>query len=803
MKRVGSLLIGLLWIQMYGWAQLDPEPAFDWIDANNINGRINSNGALFYDFENGQFSANGGPSTIRAMGLWIAGLNPAANLKGAIQIQNEDGKTDFWPGPLSVDGTISDPDFNGVWKVSRTDITAHLEAWNAAQQAGETLDPATIPVSILAWPGRGNPFFADQNDFDIPESPQGLATFWDQNADGIYDPVAGDYPYLPVSGADFPVLPDQMLWTVFNDVADVHSQSQMMPAKLEVQLTAFAYDCAEEDILNNTVFLHYKIIHRDIEPLDSLFYGVFTDLDIGCPDDDYFGSIPGLRTFYAYNADNEDDTCEDFVSFGENPPVQAVTFLRGPIAPDLNDAGNGVYVPVNQDDPALSLPTQPVEFYDFLSGTGLDGLPMENDGVFYVDNPNLNTGWSEYTADNAPGDRKGLAAFNPLAMPPGAVNEFVVALTYYDKPGASHLENVQEVYANSWKLFSVMEEGFEFPCDIVACDNCVWPGDTNSDGLVSNLDILPIGLGYGEAGPERENASLDWLAQQAPDWEQSLAGGTNYKFIDADGNGLLEFADAQVVDANFGLYYEEEDVPPVVNPGLDFYLIPSVDTLEEGEEVTVEIVLGTEGQPIEDLYGLAFSITYDSDYLAFSGSSFEGGWIGEGDELLLLARDVPQIGQVQFGLSRIDHTNITGQGIIGSFSLTVKDDIMGRNSSLETLLQFVNIYGVSEDETELDLGGKDLQLVLTSPDIVNSAIEHAQNPIRLYPNPAKASLNVELPEVEDADIQIFDTMGKMVIRQPIDAKTMTIPTDQLRPGLYLLKVQLKETSWRRKFLVLW
>ena len=46
-------------------------------------------------------------------------------------------------------------------------------------------------------------------------------------------------------------------------------------------------------------------------------------------------------------------------------------------------------------------------------------------------------------------------------------------------------------------------------------DACVWPGDADNDGVANNQDLLAIGLAYGNSGPIRSNASLNWNPQPA------------------------------------------------------------------------------------------------------------------------------------------------------------------------------------------------------------------------------------------------------------------------------------------------
>ncbi|MEM9261048.1 MAG: Ig-like domain-containing protein, partial [Bacteroidota bacterium] len=83
--------------------------------------------------------------------------------------------------------------------------------------------------------------------------------------------------------------------------------------------------------------------------------------------------------------------------------------------------------------------------------------------------------------------------------------------------------------------------------------DCVWPGDTNNDGVVDVSDLLPIGLAMGKSGSPR--LSLEpggWSAQDGEDWGSEL-NGFDLKHIDANGDQIISSLDTQVVMANLGL----------------------------------------------------------------------------------------------------------------------------------------------------------------------------------------------------------------------------------------------------------
>lgn len=74
----------------------------------------------------------------------------------------------------------------------------------------------------------------------------------------------------------------------------------------------------------------------------------------------------------------------------------------------------------------------------------------------------------------------------------------------------------------------------------------VWPGDTNDDGIVDARDLLPIGIYFGLEGPSRSAASLDWQAQEVPDWDDNRAARA-----DTDGNGRVDAEDVRALVENW------------------------------------------------------------------------------------------------------------------------------------------------------------------------------------------------------------------------------------------------------------
>lgn len=446
---------------------------------NNVRARLTTGGDIWWSGSEGRYivpkPAPGGPevSSIYAAGLWLGGRDPGGNLKiAAQQYGRASGNFDYYPGPLFEGdptypgGALSDPrrgtigpDTCAHWDkffvVSGENIAAHVRAWRLAQSEGETsLDPATIPDDILGWPARGNRFFADIHQFHLPETIQGLGGFWDQDFDGIYEPHEGDYPIVEVRGcfaAEPQSSPDEMIFWIFNDAGNAHRESgSPLALQMEIQVQAFAY--ATNNDLNNTTFQRYKLINRAIERLDSTYFGIWVDADLGCYTDDYIGCDVDRSLAYYYNADAVDGTngclCDQGLnSYCDEVPILGIDYFRGPLNEFGEELGMSSFTYFN-GPPVIGLPESgtrdpgtPQEYYNYLSGRWRDGSPLTYGGSGYMsggpvttyafpDPPGDLEGWSMCSENSIVGDRRTVQASGPFTLQPGAVNELIIGVVW-------------------------------------------------------------------------------------------------------------------------------------------------------------------------------------------------------------------------------------------------------------------------------------------------------------------------------------------------------------------------------------
>ena len=445
---------------------------------NNVRARLMTGGDVWWDLRDGKYivpkvepgSGALEVSSIFAGAVWLGGFDPVGNLKVAAQTYRSQTRNDYWPGPLDEEGQTRRAEcikWDRFWRVLGSSISAHIRAFNEAEAAGVPYEADQIPSDVLGWPSVGNPYFRDLNGFELPETSQGLAGFYDADGNGIYDPTGGDYPIIEIRGCPDPQYPDEMVFWIYNDNGGVHTRSNGFPIQMEIQVQAFAY--ATNDEINDMTFQRYKLINRATQDITQTYFAMWVDADLGCYADDYIGCDTLRSLMYVYNEDAVDGLsgcdCAGVPTYCTNIPILGIDYFRGPIDPDDSIR---VFDPITEDSifikreigmssfvyhnnsgvgnppPATTDPNTAIEFYRYLSGFWRDGTPVtygsdgynvgSEDFVKYTfpSSPSSNapTAWSMCSAGLDFGDRRTIQASGPFRLEPGAVNELIIGVVW-------------------------------------------------------------------------------------------------------------------------------------------------------------------------------------------------------------------------------------------------------------------------------------------------------------------------------------------------------------------------------------
>jgi len=387
---------------------------------NDVRTRILTDGDMWWDLTSAKYEIPKGSGSMAqfAGSLWFGGYHNGT-LRVSAMTYRQNG-VDFWPGPLNpatVDVDVATcQQYDKHFTFFRTDVDNFYAYW--AQHA--SADPNT-PSWIKDYPGT----------YDYPgysvSAPPGqsipinyLAPYYDNNGDGFYNFADGDYPAYNVKGINTArgscvrrLFGDETIFWVFNDKGNKHGETGSTQS-IGVEIRAQAFEFSTGDELNQMSFYNYEIINWSTDKLDSTYFTVWDDCDLGNYQDDYIGCDVKRGLGYQYNGDNFDEDGSGITGYHDKLPAIGCDFFQGPYA-DVGDHidndrdscvdctwkigsdGKPDYhvTPIsdnvlpeqiimsrftyytNTSDPQTGNPSAtPIQYYNFMSGRWRNGTPM-------------------------------------------------------------------------------------------------------------------------------------------------------------------------------------------------------------------------------------------------------------------------------------------------------------------------------------------------------------------------------------------------------------------------------------------
>lgn len=327
-------------------------------------------------------------------------------------------------------------------------------------------------------------------------------------------------------------------------------------------------------------------------------------------------------------------------------------------------------------------------------------------------------------------------------------------------------------------------------------EECVWPGDTNNNGRANIWDVLPIGLTYGTQGPERGVPNTLWIPQQANDWEDSLEVEENeflnLKYIDANGDGVIDSSDVEAIDQNYGLIHAKKGQQQLQEADFNILLDILNDSVSIGDTVIANIILSESGDTT-DIYGLAFSINHNVEDSGTMEINFPPSFIGTPQNTISLQKNLGN-GRIEAAISRTNHQNTGGSGVFGVLTFIMEDFIDGKKkvAAEEIAFDFLEVRAVNNIGKAIPINGVGDVAVFddTSTDIEDKVINRD---LDFYPNPVENQLYVNLEGLQANSLIISDLTGKVIhsIEVSANQKVAEFSLKDLKQGVYLLQVNTK------------
>ncbi len=309
---------------------------------------------------------------------------------------------DFFEPQAGPNANVMDDDFflryYQVWKLDQTMIAYHAAHW---------ADPGyEMPQAILTWPGNGRVANGE---------PARIAPFADLNGNGLYEPLAGEYPLIRG---------DQAIYSIQHSIPDYESPAM----QLDLGIMIYAYDQPSNADVYNTVFANFTIINRGLEDYTDVRFGMVMEMPLGNAEDNFHGCDTLQSLHYVYNGDDVDESGAGWYGYGSEIPAQGVMFLNAEMS-----AFTTIYSSPAPDD--------------MIDGT-VGGAPFMQTG--YPSHFQYPGGaFTQETAGVPPYDRPGTGSIGPLTLNAGDTLCVDMAFPFALAPSGNRLESLDALILRS------------------------------------------------------------------------------------------------------------------------------------------------------------------------------------------------------------------------------------------------------------------------------------------------------------------------------------------------------------------
>ncbi len=320
---------------------------------------------------------------------------------------------------------------------------------------------------------------------------------------------------------------------------------------------------------------------------------------------------------------------------------------------------------------------------------------------------------------------------------------------------------------------------------------CVWPGDADENLTVDNNDLLTVGLKYGIAGSSRNVQGNLWEGYLCNNWNDTLSNGTNSKYVDCDGSGLIDFNDTLAINSNYGqthplIRVSEPQHIYTANP--DVFIQFNKTSYTAGDTVLAFVNIGSNVTPQSNFYGSAFTIDYDETKVQAGTEQFyfNNSWVGTINvNTIKFGKLFTATGITDASLVRINHSNTTGFGKVATLQFVLKNSL----SNAQLYFTISNAIKINSLGTSTPLtSGTDSVTVLQQTTEISQTETHQ---ILIYPNPATNIISLNTNgnnNYQNSTVTIQNTLGQTIKKIPF---TKNIDVSDLSEGCYFLQITLQ------------
>ena len=225
------------------------------------------------------------------------------------------------------------------------------------------------------------------------------------------------------------------------------------------------------------------------------------------------------------------------------------------------------------------------------------------------------------------------------------------------------------------------------------------------------------------------------------------------------------------------------------------------DSVAVNTSISIPIYFGTSSLVVDSLYGLAFSISYDTTLIksASISTDFSNSWLGTiNTDMFSVTKNLPGESKIDIAISRTDQQNKTNSfGQIGELNIVTSDNISGKTLIGKILtLSISNVKAITASESILavNTAGDSTIIYQDASGIADILVNN--NSISLFPNPAKNNIAINSNGIKIKSVKMFNMLGK----NEVDLKgNININLTDYPSGMYMLQIETENGVVVKKF----
>ncbi len=350
---------------------------------------------------------------------------------------------------------------------------------------------------------------------------------------------------------------------------------------------------------------------------------------------------------------------------------------------------------------------------------------------------------------------------------------------------------VDSLQCETYKIYVHIYNTSDTDC-VCEGKDCVWQGDLNNDGIVSVNDLLVLGRNFGFAGPISEQSNQNFPhGRFSDDWLPSPYATADMKYVDADGNGHIDFNDLDEITNNYGESHNLVPDEVLAIKEYPFYMTSNASTVDSGDLLIIKYHIGTPSSIVKSFHGMAFAVKLAPNFVdssSFESHFYEDAWFQAREASLQMAVQ-PSDGVIHMGVTRIDGKEVSGFGEVGESSYIVTDELEGIKTQADFIMRRITATDIVLMDDEGQLVRVPNAYIDIRQNIKKSEPVPSEDKLFIYPNPTSDGINLHFNGRNTIKgYRIFDMQGRIAVNvSDVDSQHAIISTDNFSNGMYIIQ----------------